>query len=73
MLDPTQVPLLALPPELGNAVYELAFDGAVLEVYQPLTSPSLLLTCKQINDEALSIFYTSVTFQAQDEDSPLSF
>jgi hypothetical protein len=69
MTDEKQGPLLALPPELRNDIYELVFSDLVIDFTQTntttATSTSLLRTCTQIRNEALNIFYHKTTFWAQ--------
>jgi hypothetical protein len=55
-------PLLKLPPELRNRIYEYAlrFDNGICEVNETVGIPesALLLTCKEIRREAIGIFYS---------------
>jgi hypothetical protein len=71
-------PLLCLPAELRNRIYELAFCGQRIWIRNPAhgslrevlnitkkweKSPlTLLATCRQINYEAFPIAYESCTF-----------
>ncbi|KAB2099165.1 hypothetical protein AG0111_0g12681 [Alternaria gaisen] len=48
-------PLLCLPGEIRNRIYELAFRG------ENITRNALLKTCKQIEYEAKPIFYSNLT------------
>ena len=59
-------PLLALPTELRNSIYEFAFLEATLKIdaVKPPKSASLLLTCKQIHNEALLVYYANLTVTA---------
>ncbi len=64
----TKSPLLSLTPELRNLIYEKTFedftaDWIPCKFYAP---PSLLLACKQIYVEAISVFYSTATFRASD-------
>jgi hypothetical protein len=56
-------PLLKLPPELRNRIYEYAlrFDNGICEVNETVGIPesALLLTCKEIRREAIGIFYSA--------------
>lgn len=62
-------PLLALPAEIRNSIYEYAlvlpdtmlwWDNNVLDdTFEP---PGLLLTCKQIREETIQIYYTQNQF-----------
>ncbi|KAK4556725.1 hypothetical protein LTR86_006296 [Recurvomyces mirabilis] len=58
--------LLQLPPELRNLFYEKAFEDFIAEwtTGQWFKSPGILFSCKQIFDEAINVFYNTVTFQA---------
>ncbi|KAK1075404.1 hypothetical protein LTR74_000366 [Friedmanniomyces endolithicus] len=61
-------PLLSLTPELKNLIYEKTFEDFTVEwipckFYEP---PSLLLACKQVYVEAISVFYSAATFRASD-------
>jgi hypothetical protein len=55
--------LLKLPPELRNRIYEYAlrFDNGICEVNETVGIPesALLLTCKEIRQEAIGIFYSA--------------
>jgi hypothetical protein len=55
-------PLMKLPPELRNRVYEYAlrFDNRICEVNENVSIPesALLLTCKEIRREAIGILYS---------------
>jgi len=67
-------PLLSLPAELRNDIYKLVFTtntilvtGASTRFLSPRTNDStwaaaLLLTCRQINDEATALFWQLSTF-----------
>ena len=72
-LEPKQpCRLLALPAELRNKIYTMAFEDEVIE--DPLDknwveprhfqAPPLLMTCHQIYDEARLLFYATATFRA---------
>lgn len=53
-------PLLDLPPEIRNIIYERVFENAIIKIEgEGLISeaPSLLLTCRQVYDEALGMYY----------------
>jgi hypothetical protein len=62
--------LLKLPPELRNQIYGYFFEDhpSSVIVYSPKSAhawsgpPELLQTCKQIREEASSIFYCDRTF-----------
>jgi hypothetical protein len=72
-------PLTALPPELRNRIYALVFENHVSDAAKGPTihyegsltndkriaasTPGLILTCKQLHQEALGIFYTHAKFQ----------
>ncbi|KAK1059201.1 hypothetical protein LTR12_000625 [Friedmanniomyces endolithicus] len=61
-------PLLSLTPELRNLIYEKTFEEFTVEwipckFYEP---PSILLACKQVYVEAISVFYSTATFRASD-------
>ncbi|KAI7609982.1 hypothetical protein KC343_g12100 [Hortaea werneckii] len=70
-LNQENCPLLFLPPELRNRIYDfallseshLSIDGrhTALQL-PPAISPGLLHTCKRIEREAAPIFYGRVTF-----------
>ncbi|KAI7284764.1 hypothetical protein KC345_g2063 [Hortaea werneckii] len=73
-LDQENCPLLLLPPELRNRIYDfallsdphLSIDGRYTLLQLPLAiSPGLLHTCKRIEREAAPIFYGRVTFWYQ--------
>ncbi|KAK5111469.1 hypothetical protein LTR62_004921 [Meristemomyces frigidus] len=59
-------PLLALPPELRNLIYEHAFDrfSARFEFAKWYPPPGILLSCKQVYHESLSIFYATAAFRS---------
>lgn len=72
---PTQAqqnsPLLSLPAELRNSIYEYTFLLSPVELRprkRPsnpkgrLTASGLLLACKQIHQEAMPIYYSATTF-----------
>ncbi|KAK0282206.1 hypothetical protein LTS00_012321 [Friedmanniomyces endolithicus] len=64
----TKSPLLSLTPELRNLIYEKTLEKFTAEwipckFYEP---PSVLLACKQIYIEAISIYYSTATFRASD-------
>ncbi|KAK3629269.1 hypothetical protein LTR56_018156 [Elasticomyces elasticus] len=58
--DQSECKLFALPPELRNAIYELAFTVHMEEPIELLSaippSNSFILTCRQIRDEAAGIY-----------------
>ncbi|TKA75592.1 hypothetical protein B0A55_06350 [Friedmanniomyces simplex] len=59
--------LLSLAPELRNLIYEKLFEEFTAEwvrckFYAP---PSVLLACKQIYGEAITVFYGTATFRAK--------
>lgn len=60
--SPASVPLLRLPPELRNTIYEYALrldDGAcIVSDTAGIPESALLITCKRIRREAIGIFYT---------------
>ncbi|KAF2435883.1 hypothetical protein EJ08DRAFT_675088 [Tothia fuscella] len=51
--------LLTLPAEIRNQIYESLFEG---EGFTGSDNLRLLLTCKQINDEATFLAWTNTTF-----------
>jgi len=64
-------PLLTLPPELRNTIFELVLQGTTtepeikgddLQSGEPFPLPPLLRSCKQIYLEASLIFYERTTF-----------
>ncbi|KAK4615348.1 hypothetical protein CLAFUW4_10290 [Fulvia fulva] len=90
MAAQTESPLLALPPEIRNHIYELALcrttilpqivrstsvnhgpwtyygrDGKKVAIPQP----SMLLTCKQIYNEAYQLCYANTTWEVTDKAS----
>lgn len=60
--SPAPSPLLRLPPELRNTIYKFALrlDKGLCRVSKTAGTPepALLLTCKEIRREAVSIFYS---------------
>jgi hypothetical protein len=52
-------PFLDLPPELRNRIYDLVFSEFKLELVLSATQPRppLLRTCRQIRQEASSLYY----------------
>jgi len=62
-------PLLRLPPELRNLIYEHALHGTVvtLREHQLSKVPGVLLACKQTYGEATAIFYTTASFTVEDD------
>ncbi|KAK5722873.1 hypothetical protein LTR17_014176 [Elasticomyces elasticus] len=64
--DQSKSSLMSLPPELRNLIYEKLFEDFVAD-WIPCkfyTQPNLLLACKQIYGEAISVFYCTATFRA---------
>ncbi|KAK5111956.1 hypothetical protein LTR85_011703 [Meristemomyces frigidus] len=58
-----QSPLLALPAELRNRIYEFALlEQETVHVDDNLRRPALLDTCRQIRSEALRLWYTENAF-----------
>lgn len=60
-------PLLAMAPELRNWIYRLVLvsDAAIdVSSESPATPPGLLGTCRQIREEATSIYYHENAFTA---------
>ncbi|KAK3110783.1 hypothetical protein LTR53_014580 [Teratosphaeriaceae sp. CCFEE 6253] len=59
--------LLDLPPELRNLIYETLFEDHIAEwtFGKFCKSPNILLACKRIYIEAISVFYCRATFRAQ--------
>lgn len=63
-------PLLALPAELRNNIWEEVFEGNEVQISTTRGSdkgsaaPALLLTCKLIYSEATSVYYALSDFQA---------
>lgn len=64
-------PLLALPAELRNNIWEEVFEGNEVQISttrrgrsRGSTAPALLLTCKHIYSEASSVYYALSDFQA---------
>ncbi|KAK4494819.1 hypothetical protein PRZ48_014175 [Zasmidium cellare] len=64
MAEDTDSPLLNLPPELRNNIYELVFTNTTINFNTTATRrpPSLLLSCKQIYTEAVTVYYAEATF-----------
>jgi len=61
----THCPLLQLPPELRNRIYEacLLADGVIdVADKDEIEEPALLATCKEVRNEATAIFYGGNTF-----------
>ena len=55
--------LLSLPPELRNAIYELALNESIgVVVDNRFGQPALLNTCRQIRAEARPVWYTENRF-----------
>ena len=57
-------PLLRLPPELRNGIYEYALllDGAYRINIANYLEPALTFVCKKVREESQPIFYASNTF-----------
>ncbi|KAK4494391.1 hypothetical protein PRZ48_014689 [Zasmidium cellare] len=77
MADQTGCRLLGLPPELRNNIYELVFSGTTHTIpshesrinYRRMKkhpAPGLLLACKQIHVETISMFYAQTAFYIED-------
>lgn len=71
-------PLLRLPAELRNRIYELAFPTTAIKVHPAWDDPkvypgydgprgimALLQTCRQINAEATEFFLSTLTFDTE--------
>lgn len=62
-------PILSLPPEMRNRIYrECVVEGVITlhsdDMFDSLpVEPALLLTCRQIRKEALSIYYHENKFE----------
>ena len=75
MGTPTQSPLLRLPAELRNRIYQEILS----EIEQPIRltttrqSPSVLSVCHQICEEGSGLFYSTATFQFTDPSICLRF
>lgn len=69
----SQSPLLALPPELRNTIYELAFSDIILDLDEETRAPCLLSSCRQIRIEAYDIFYRTVVFETNARDKAFDF
>ena len=58
----TSSPFMKLPPELRDIIYEYALrlDDGIIQISSTtgIPEPPLLLTCKTIRREAISILYT---------------
>lgn len=64
---PLYVPLLRLPPEVRNHIWQdaLHVDGnCIINEGEDFPEPALLSTCAQIRREAIGIFYSNNDFQA---------
>ena len=64
-----QSQLLRLPAELRDQIYQYTFEGDIFDVDKPrLKKPhrrntiGLLLSCEQIHDEAIELYYKHTTF-----------
>ncbi|KAK5171096.1 uncharacterized protein LTR77_004240 [Saxophila tyrrhenica] len=65
----THCPLLELPPELRNSIWEYAVtEQAKLPLDGGIPELPLLLACKQIREEAWPIFYLQNKFTVRDTD-----
>lgn len=61
-------PLLDLPPEIRNNIYEMVFEGTIIKVDRedlPSTAPGLLRTCRQIYNEAVGMYHASATIYSR--------
>lgn len=64
-------PLLRLPPELRNHIYDLVFaEGGTINIDAPhypqeIQVPTLLHTCRQLRAEASSVYYSTHIFVAR--------
>ena len=68
-----QSPLLGLPPELRNMIYELVFKGQTMINGVKHYAPGILLACKKIYHEATLLFYQTATFYFDDYKSGLDW
>lgn len=77
LVDQSNSPLLGLPRELRDIICEMVFEGCSLDIscgcadcHSETTPQSvgILLACKQIHVEAISIYYSEVTPIFSDED-----
>ncbi|USW48564.1 hypothetical protein Slin15195_G018830 [Septoria linicola] len=72
MANQSSSPLMSLPAELRNHIYELALSDTVVKIenfregYNSINrSPGLILTCHQICREALGLYYSVARFTMQ--------
>ncbi|KAK4544202.1 hypothetical protein LTR36_004412 [Oleoguttula mirabilis] len=71
---PQDSPLLALAPELRNMIYRsvlISADPIDISCEDAATPPAILATCRQIKEEATSIYYGENTFSATEPPSTL--
>ena len=55
--------ILDIPPEIRKLIYEDVFTGTTLNLSYPTQIPfPVLITSKQIYNEAITVFYATVTF-----------
>ncbi|KAK5115638.1 hypothetical protein LTR85_009809 [Meristemomyces frigidus] len=71
--DQSQSPLLALPPELRNRIYELTFSDTFIKLDEGTRALSLLSSCKQIRIEASGIFHSTVVLEAHTQGSAVNY
>ena len=65
----TDSPLMLLPGEIRNIIYEYVFAGSICRVYNRKSpdfklsaAPALLVSCKQSYFEALGFYYSTANF-----------
>ena len=73
-----QSPLLSIPRELRDMIYEMAFQDCVVKVNAKGKSSlpesiGLLLACKQTSSEALIIYYSSTTAESRHLKGPMEW
>jgi hypothetical protein len=73
MAETLSPPLLELPGELRNRIYQLCLvSNPIIINSTTFPEPSLLKTCKQVRKEASTIFYGENQFQAWTRDFDFS-
>jgi len=71
--DQSQSSLLALPPEIRNCIFELAFSDTIIILDEETRALALLCSCRQIRSEAYDVFYSTVIFEANTLGSAFDF
>jgi len=72
MAQEVDCPLLELPPEIRNTIWELILPE-MFDVFTVNRPPALLGTCRQIRNEAHDLFFSTAVFEAQSHEIVCNF